>query len=103
MKILKKQKINFHMQNKVEKIQKTKSGALSIQKIKMVNKINLNAYSINIRRRRPNTNGLNLEKIALNWMIKKELKQKKLSNKLDNVYAIGDVIVWANVSTQSRG
>ena len=28
MKILKKQKINFHMQNKVEKIKKTKLGAV---------------------------------------------------------------------------
>jgi len=95
MKILKKQKINFHMQNKVEKIQKTKSGAIVHTKDQngKQNQFECDIVLISVGRR-PNTNGLNLEKIGVELDDKKRVKTKKnFQTNLDNVYAIGDVIV----------
>ena len=95
MKILKKQKINFHMQNKVEKIQKNKSGAIVYTKDQngKQNKFECDIVLISVGRR-PNTNGLNLEKIGIELDNKKRIKTKKnFQTNLDNVYAIGDVIV----------
>ena len=94
MKILKKQKINFHMQNKVEKIQKTKSGAVvhTIDQSGNQNKFESDIVLISVGRK-PNTNGLNLEKIGVEQDDKKRVKtNKKFQTNLDNVYAIGDVI-----------
>ena len=94
MKILKKQKINFHMQNKVEKIQKTKSGAIVHTKDQngKQNQFECDIVLISVGRR-PNTNGLNLEKIGVELDDKKRVKTKKnFQTNLDNVYAIGDVI-----------
>ena len=66
MKILKKQKINFHMQNKVEKIQKTKSGAIIHTKDQNGNQNQFECDIVLISvGRKPNTNGLNLEKIGI--------------------------------------
>jgi len=58
MKILKKQKINFHMQNKVEKIQKTKSGAVvhTIDQSGNQNQFESDIVLIS-EGRKPNTNG----------------------------------------------
>ncbi len=94
MKILKKQKINFHMQNKVEKIQKTKSGAVvhTIDKSGNQNQFESDIVLISVGRK-PNTNGLNLEKIGVELDDKKRVKtNKKFQTNLDSVYAIGDVI-----------
>ncbi len=95
MKILKKQKINFHMQNKVEKIQKTKSGAVVHTKDKNGNQNQFECDIVLISvGRKPNTNGLNLEKIGIELDDKKRVKtNKNFQTNLDNVYAIGDVIV----------
>ena len=95
MKILKKQKINFHMQNKVEKIQKTKSGAVVYTKDQSGNQNQFECDIVLISvGRKPNTNGLNLEKIGVELDNKKRVKtNKNFQTNLDNVYAIGDVIV----------
>ena len=94
MKILKKQKINFHMQNKVEKIQKNKSGAVvhTIDQSGNQNQFESDIVLISVGRK-PNTNGLNLEKIGVELDDKKRVKtNKKFQTNLDSVYAIGDVI-----------
>ena len=94
MKILKKQKINFHMQNKVEKIQKNKSGAVvhTIDQSGNQNKFESDIVLISVGRK-PNTNGLNLEKIGVELDDKKRVKtNKKFQTNIDSVYAIGDVI-----------
>ena len=94
MKILKKQKINFHMQNKVEKIQKTKSGAVVYTKDQngKQNQFECDIVLISVGRK-PNTNGLNLEKIGVKLDDKKRVKtNKNFQTNLENVYAIGDVI-----------
>ena len=95
MKILKKQKINFHMQNRVEKIQKTKSGAVVFTKDQngKQNQFECDIVLISVGRK-PNTNGLNLEKIGVKLDDKKRVKtNKNFQTNLENVYAIGDVIV----------
>ena len=94
MKILKKQKINFHMQNKVEKIQKINSGAVvhTIDQSGNQNQFESDIVLISVGRK-PNTNGLNLEKIGVELDDKKRVKtNKKFQTNLDSVYAIGDVI-----------
>ena len=95
MKILKKQKINFHLQNKVEKIQKNKSGAVVYTKDQDGNQNELQCDIVLISvGRKPNTNGLNLEKIGIKLDDKKRIKtNKNFQTNLDSVYAIGDVIV----------
>ena len=95
MKILKKQKINFHMQNKVEKIQKTKSGAVVYTKDQSGNQNQFECDIVLISvGRKPNTNGLNLEKIGVELDDKKRIKTNKdFQTNLNSVYAIGDVIV----------
>ena len=94
MKILKKQKINFHMQNKVEKIQKNESSAVVHTKDQNgnSNQIECDIVLISVGRK-PNTSGLNLEKIGIKLDDKKRVKtNKNFQTNLDNVYAIGDVI-----------
>ncbi len=94
MKILKKQGINFHMQHKVEGISKTKSGATVHTKDKEGNKKDFDSNIILISvGRKPNTDGLNLEKIGVNLDEKKRIKtDKNFKTNLDNIFAIGDVI-----------
>ena len=94
MKILKKQGINFHMQHKVEGISKTGSGATVHTKDKEGNKKDFDSNIILISvGRKPNTNGLNLEKIGVNLDEKKRIKtDKNFKTNLDNIFAIGDVI-----------
>ena len=94
MKILKKQGINFHMQHKVEKIEKKKGGATVSSKDKNGNKkdFDCNVVLISVGRR-PNTSGLNLEKIGIELDDKKRIKtNNSFKTNLDNIYAIGDVI-----------
>ena len=95
MKILKKQGINFHMQHKVEKIKKNNSGAIISTKDKDGNKKDFECDIVLISvGRKPNTNGLNLEKIGVELDDKKRIKtNKNFQTNQNNIYAIGDVIV----------
>tara|TARA_B100001057_G_scaffold68858_1_gene62621 strand:- start:883 stop:1719 length:837 start_codon:yes stop_codon:yes gene_type:complete len=94
MKILKKQGINFHMQHKVEKIKKNDLGATVSMQDKEGNQINLDCDVVLISvGRKPNTNGLNLEKVGIDLDEKKRVKtNKNFQTNIDNIYAIGDVI-----------
>ena len=94
MKILKKQGIIFHMQHKVEKIKKNNSGAIISTTDKDGNKKDFECDVVLISvGRKPNTNGLNLEKVNINLDNKNRIKvDKNFKTNLDNVFAIGDVI-----------
>ena len=83
MKILKKQGIKFHMQHKVESIKKNISGAVVLTSDKDGNKKDFECDVVLISvGRKPNTNGLNLEKIGVELDEKKKSKNKrKFSNK----------------------
>ena len=95
MKILKKQNINFHMQNKVEKIEKTTSGAIVHTKDQNGNQNQFECDIVLISvGRKPNTSSLNLEKIGVELDDKKRVKtNKNFQTNIDNIYAIGDVII----------
>ena len=94
MKILKKRGIKFNMQNKVETIKKTNSGATVSTVDKEGNKNNFDCDVVLISvGRKPNTNGLNLESIGVDLDDKKRIKTNKLfKTNIKNIYAIGDVI-----------
>ncbi len=94
MKILKKQGINFHLQHKVEKVNKNQSGVTVSTSDKEGNKKDFNCDVVLISvGRKPNTEGLNLEKIGIQLDEKKRVKtSKSFKTNLDNIYAIGDVI-----------
>ena len=94
MKILKKQGIIFHMQHKVEKIRKSNTGATVLTKDKdgKLKDFECDVVLISVGRK-PNTNGLNLEKVGIELDEKKRIKtNKKFQTNLDNIYAIGDVL-----------
>ena len=94
MKILKKQGIKFHMEHKVEGIKKNKLGAVVTTSDKKGSKkdFECNVVLISVGRK-PNTQGLNLEKIGVNLDEKKRIKtDKDFKTSLENIYAIGDVI-----------
>ena len=95
MKILKKQGINFHLEHKVEKIKKSKVGAIisTISKEGTKKDFECDVVLISVWRK-PNTNGLNIEKIGIELDEKKRIKtNKSFQTNIDNIYAIGDVIV----------
>ena len=94
MKILKKQGINFHMQHKVEKIEKNKSGAVISTVDKEGNKKNIECDVVLVSvGRKPNTKGLNLEKVGVDLDEKSRVKtDKNFKTSQNNIYAIGDVI-----------
>tara|TARA_A100001015_G_scaffold86633_1_gene96282 strand:+ start:8687 stop:10087 length:1401 start_codon:yes stop_codon:yes gene_type:complete len=95
MKILKKQGINFNMQHKVEKIKKSKSGAVvsTLDKDGKSKDFECDVVLISVGRK-PNTEGLNLETIGIDLDEKKRIKtDKNFKTNLSNIYAIGDVIV----------
>tara|TARA_A100001011_G_scaffold61439_1_gene61439 strand:- start:2095 stop:3495 length:1401 start_codon:yes stop_codon:yes gene_type:complete len=94
MKILKKQGINFHMQHKVEKIKKNNLGAIVSTKDKDNNQKDFESDVVLISvGRKPNVNGLNLEKVGIELDDKKRVKTNStFQTNLDNIYAIGDVI-----------
>ena len=80
MKILKKQGIQFHMQNKVESIAKRNSGAtvITIDKDGNKNEFDCDVVLISVGRK-PNTQGLNLETSAgSNLMIKQRVKVRSM-------------------------
>ena len=94
MKILKKQGMKFNMQNKVETIQKNKSGAVVSTIDKDGNKNNFECDIVLISvGRKPNTEGLNLKNAGVSLDEKKRIKtDKKFKTNVENIYAIGDVI-----------
>ncbi len=94
MKILKKQGINFHMQHKVEKIKKNSNNAvvstISSEGTKKDFECDVVLISVG---RKPNTEGLNLQKIGVELDEKKRVKtDKNFKTNQDNIFAIGDVI-----------
>jgi dihydrolipoamide dehydrogenase len=94
MKILKKQGIKFHMQNKVETITKNNSGAVvtTSDKDRKKNNFDCDVVLISVGRK-PNTQGLNLESVGVELDERKRIKtDKNFKTNLDNIYAIGDVI-----------
>ena len=95
MKILKKQGINFHMQHKVELVKTNSSGAIISTKDIDGNKKDFNTDIVLVSvGRKPNTNGLNLEKIGVELDDRKRIKTNKdFQTNVKNIYAIGDVIV----------
>ena len=94
MKILKKQKINFHMQHKVETIKKSKSGAIVSTTDKDGNKKDFESDVVLISvGRKANTDGLNLTKVGVEIDDKKRIKtDKNFKTNQNGIYAIGDVI-----------
>ena len=82
------------MQHKVESIKKNISGAVVLTSDKDGNKKDFECDVVLISvGRKPNTNGLNLEKIGVELDEKKRVKTKEnFQTNLKNVYAIGDVI-----------
>ena len=95
MKILKKQGIKFNMQNKVEKIKKNDSGAIVLTVDKDGNKNSFECDVVLIAvGRKPNTKDLNLEALGVELDEKKRIKtDKTFKTNIEDVYAIGDVIV----------
>ncbi len=95
MKILKKQGMKFNMQNKVETIQKNNSGAAvsTIDKDGNKNNFECDVVLISVGRK-PNTEGLNLKNAGVSLDEKNRIKtDKKFKTNVENIYAIGDVIV----------
>ncbi len=94
MKILKKQGIHFHMQNKVESIAKSNSSAtvITIDKDGNKNEFDCDVVLISVGRK-PNTQGLNLETIGVELDDKKRVKvDHAYKTNVQDIYAIGDVI-----------
>tara|TARA_B100000902_G_scaffold395603_1_gene454542 strand:- start:4 stop:1404 length:1401 start_codon:yes stop_codon:yes gene_type:complete len=94
MKILKKQGINFHMKHKVEKIKKNKAGATVSTLDKDGNKKDFECEIVLVSvGRKPNTKGLNLEKVGVDLDEKNRvITDKNFRTSQNNIYAIGDVI-----------
>ncbi len=95
MKILKKQGMKFNMQNKVETIQKNNSDAVvsTIDKDGNKNNFECDVVLISVGRK-PNTEGLNLKNAGVSLDEKNRIKtDKKFKTNVENIYAIGDVIV----------
>ena len=94
MKILKKQGINFHMQHKVEKIKKSNNNAVvsTLNENGTKKDFECDVVLISVGRK-PNTEGLNLQKIGVELDEKKRVKtDKNFKTNQNNIYAIGDVI-----------
>ncbi len=94
MKILKKQGINFHMQHKVEKIKKNNNNAIvsTLNENGTKKDFECDVVLISVGRK-PNTEGLNLQKIGVELDEKKRVKtDENFKTNQNNIYAIGDVI-----------
>ena len=94
MKILKKQKINFHLNTKVEKISKNNNGVV-VKTVDNQNKKNIyegDVVLISVGRK-PYTKNLNLEKVGIVCDEKGRIKvNKKFQTSIKNIFAVGDVI-----------
>ncbi len=94
MKILKKQKINFHLQHKVEQIKKGSTSATvsTLDKEGKKKDFDCDVVLISVGRK-PNTIGLNLDKVNIDLDKKNRIiTDKNFKTNQDNIYAIGDVI-----------
>ena len=94
MKILKKQKINFHLQHKVEQIKKNSKNAIvsTLDKEGKKKDFECDVVLVSVGRK-PNTIGLNLDKVNIDLDKKNRIKtDKNFKTNQDNIYAIGDVI-----------
>ena len=94
MKILKKQGIKFNLNTKVEKIEKTQNGVIleTNDKENKKNKFEADVALLSVGRK-PNTNGLNLEKIGVEIDKKgRIIVDKNFETNIKKIYAIGDVI-----------
>ena len=94
MKILKKQGIKFHMEHKVEKIQKNNKGVVLSTVDKNGNKKDFDCDVVLISvGRKPNTDGLNIKAAGIELDKKQRIKtDKNFKTNQNNIYAIGDVI-----------
>ena len=94
MKILKKQKINFHLNTEVKKVSKTENGVTIHTNDAQNNENVFNADVVLVSvGRKPYTESLNLEKVGINCDKKGRIKvNSKFQTNLKNIYAIGDVI-----------
>ena len=94
MKILKKQGIKFNLNTKVEKIEKTQNGVIleTNDKENKKNRFEADVALLSVGRK-PNTNGLNLEKIGVEIDKKgRIIVDKNFETNIKKIYAIGDVI-----------
>ena len=94
MKILKRQKINFHLQHKVEQIKKNSTNAIvsTLDKEGKKKDFDCDVVLVSVGRK-PNTIGLNLDKVNIDLDKKNRIKtDKNFKTNQDNIYAIGDVI-----------
>ena len=94
MKILKKQKINFNLQHKVEQIKKNSTNATvsTLDKEGKKKDFDCDVVLVSVGRK-PNTIGLNLDKVNIDLDKKNRIKtDKNFKTNQDNIYAIGDVI-----------
>ena len=94
MKILKKQKINFHLQHKVEQIKNNSTNATvsTLDKEGKKKDFDCDVVLISVGRK-PNTIGLNLDKVNIDLDKKNRIiTDKNFKTNQDNIYAIGDVI-----------
>ena len=94
MKILKKQKINFHLNTEVKKVLKTENGVTIETNDTQNNKNVFNGDVVLVSvGRKPYTESLNLEKVRIACDEKGRIKvNNKFQTNVKNIYAIGDVI-----------
>ncbi len=93
-KLLKKQGINFNLKTKVESISKNNNGVTVNTSDDQGNKKQFDCDVVLISvGRKPNTKGLNLNKVGVEKDEKGRIKvNKKFQTNIKNIYAIGDVI-----------
>ena len=93
MKILKKQKINFHLNTKVERISKTDKGVILETNDNQNKKQKFEGDVVLISvGRKPFTKSLNIEKIGIQCDSKGRVKvNEKFKTNINNIYAVGDV------------
>mgnify|MGYP001282845077 FL=1 len=94
LKILEKQGIKFHLETKVESINKKSTGVLVKTSNKKGNKLDFECDVVLISvGRKPNTKNLNLKKVGINLDDKNRIKvNEKYETNIKNIFAIGDVI-----------
>jgi len=93
LKILQKQGIQFNLSTKVISVKKNKNGAtVTVEKNGAKSDINCDIVLMSVGRK-PNTAGLNLDKIGVKLDSKGRIEtDHKYKTNLNNIYAIGDVI-----------
>ena len=93
LKILQKQGMQFNLSTKVISVKKNKNGAtVTVEKNGAKSDINCDIVLMSVGRK-PNTVGLNLDKIGVKLDSKGRIEtDHKYKTNLNNIYAIGDVI-----------